>query len=560
MLMNLSPRQPATLHWPLYSYPPPHLLVGYQYLVRVCNDYIFETRAYSRISFTEVHLPMQQMMNWSVMANCSYTINTGAYHRFINLDNFEETLLQVQQAVLAERVVADLALIRPMQGFGVTNMGTDRGVPVEQLLQDHYKHLGQCQDQAWGMANRIRIQRAGNKDITILSAIRQLKNAYFNFLISESNPNTNLSLPSNSLWLHAFVEKFADPQLSDSRIREIPTQRITKCIINALSLPQIMSLPPMTGGAFELRPRENGRAVTQTMRIRRGEVVQQFIESLPFRRRKRRRVQDDEQAGPSRQIIEELPASPIDISESEEEEELQLTTFEQEVQATVAEAIRLLQEELTVSARDEQFFNFTLDFYNVLQRLESTDSVNESNIRRWVMYFFVAEHAATTLNYFHHAFRLYAPFSRWVDLNLAQVVMRARDEEGQVVYSRVWSETGINSFSNVMFRISNDLAATVERAGLGELDEDEVEQFMADIAYNDNSGDVEEILRQVAANDRNIDSVELSFRVKVTGPVVFSQNRQIQITNQRVIALASRLRQHRMEMPQLNQRVQLPPL
>lgn len=53
MLEDLAPGAPATLRWPLYREPPPHFLVGYQYLVRTCNDYVFESRAYSRLRYTE---------------------------------------------------------------------------------------------------------------------------------------------------------------------------------------------------------------------------------------------------------------------------------------------------------------------------------------------------------------------------------------------------------------------------------------------------------------------------------------------------------------------------
>ncbi|AAB38717.1 terminal protein precursor [Canine adenovirus 2] len=552
MLMNLSPREPATEGWPLFWYPPPHLLVGYQYLVRTCNDYVFDTRSYSRLKYTEIHLPLQQKLNWTVMANCSYTINTGAYHRFIDFENFAETLAQVQQAVLAERVVADLALIRPLRGYGTTNMAGDRQVPVEGLLQDHYKNLSQCQNEAWGLADRMRIQQAGNKDLVILTTIRKLKTAFFNFLVSPRNPHTMLSLPCDCLWLDAFVEKFTDPELSQFQtIQSLPSQSVTKSIISALSLPRPAPCTPLSGGAFELRPRENGRAVTEEMRRRRGEVIERFIDRLPVRRRRRRAPPpppvSEELSEPEAEASPPPPASPPRRS------------FEEEVRDTIVEAIRLLQEELTVSARNEQFFNFAVDFYEVIQRLEMLGNINELTIRRWVMYFFVAEHVATTLNYLHHNLRLYPPCSRWVDLELAQVVMRARDHEGQVVYSRVWNEMGENAFSQVMARVSGDLAATVERAGLGELEEEEMEQFMADIAYHENSGDVSEILRQVAINDTEVDSMELSFRFKVTGPVVFSQNRQIQSINRRVVALASQLRMQHRPLPAHHEQVQLPP-
>lgn len=546
MLMNLSPREPATQGWPLFLYPPPHLLVGYQYLVRTCNDYVFDARSYSRLKYTEIRLPLQQKMNWTVMANCSYTVNTGAYHRFIDLENFEETLAQVQQAILAERVVADLALLRPLRGFGVTNMGRERSVPVEGLLRDHYKDLSQCQNEVWGLADRSRIQQAGNKDLVVLSAIRRLKTAFFNFLVTPRNPHTVLSLPCDCMWLDAFVEKFTSEDLSAFQtINALPMMSVIKNIISSLSLPREAPCAPLSGGAFELRPREDGRAVTETIRRMRGEVIEQFIDRLPMRRRRRR------PAPPIEDVAEpeapEPPASPPRRS------------FEEEVRDTVAEAIRLLQEELTVAARNEQFFNFAVDFYEAFQRLELLGNVNELTIRRWVMYFFVAEHVATTLNYLNHNLRLYPPASRWIDLELAQVVMRARNAQGGVIYSRVWNEMGEGAFSQVMARVSGDLAATVERAGLGELEEEEVEQFMADIAYQDNSGDVGEILRQVSLNDVEVDSMELSFRFKVTGPVVFSQNRQIQTINRRVVALGSQLRMNHMPMPAQHEQIQLPP-
>ena len=551
MLMNLAPREPATRNWPFFNYPPPHLLVGYQRLVQMCNDYIFDQRAYSRLKYAENIQFGHHTVNWSVMTNCSYTINTGAYHRFIDMDDFQDTLSHIQQAVLAERIVADLALIRPMRGFGTTQMDGERNIPVEQMLQEQYKDIGVCQDQAWGMADRVRIQRAGRKDLILLKNIRRLKTAYFNYLVSgylPQNEQTPLSLPCDCFWLDAFVEKFAgvsedEPSESSSLLQTIPAQTLLKCVIDALSLPNCAGAI-MRGGAFTLRPREGNRAVTEAMRRRRGEMIEQFVDRLPVRRRRRR-----------------PPPAPMVLSESEEEvmEEEPVTTFEEEVRQAVAETIRLLEEELTVSARQHDFFNFAVNFYGVIQRLEALGDINELTLRRWVMYFFVAEHIATTLNYLNHAIRIGVPFSRHVMLNLAQVVMRARDEEGQLVYSRVWNEGGENAFVNIMRRISVDLAATVERAGHGELDEDEIEQFMSDIALHENSGDVGEILRQVATNDATIDSMELSFRFRVTGPVVFSGNREIQNINRRVIQLASQMRQQRLDLPLLNEAVRLPP-
>lgn len=557
MLEDLAPGAPATQRWPLYRQPPPHFLVGYQYLVRTCNDYVFDSRAFSRLRYSEVVQPGLQTVNWSLMANCTYTINTGAYHRFVDMDDFQDTLTRVQQAILAERVVADLALVQPLRGVGVTRMEDSASASddIQRLMHDYYKNLSRCQGQAWGMAERLRIQQAGPKDLVLLATIRRLKNAYFNYIISNRNSNsvhraaTCLSLPCDCDWLDAFLERFSDPVDLDALTS--PTPQLIRCIVSALSLPN--GDPPhyreMTGGVFTLRPRERGRAVTETMRRRRGEMIERFVDRLPVRRRRRRAPPPP----PPEEEIEEV------VMEEEEEEEAP-GDFEREVRATIAELIRLLEDELTVSARNAQFFNFAVDFYEAMERLEAIGDISEMPLRRWIMYFFVTEHIATTLNYLFQRLRNYAVFTRHVELNLAQVVMRARDADGDVVYSRVWNESGLGAFSQLMGRISNDLAATVERAGRGDLQEEEIEQFMSEIAYQDNSGDVQEILRQAAVNDAEIDSVELSFRFKVTGPVVFTQRRQIQDVNRRVVAHASALRAQHRDLPERHADVPLPPL
>lgn len=547
MLLNLSPRSDATQRWPLYLYPPPHFLVGYQYIIRVCNDYIFDSRAFSRLKYTEISVPHQQTVDWSMLSNCSYTINTAAYHRFIDLDNFEETLNQIQQAVLADRIIADLAALRPLQGYGLNRLDNEPNISLEEVLQLRYTNLGECQDEAWGLHERVQAQMSDSNDLEILRSIRKLKTAYFQFLLSRYIPKEReLSLPSDCDWLQAFIDEFAaeGDQLFDAfQLSRIPVETLLTMVIDAVCLPNGSPMEPceaLKGGAFELRPREGGLAVTEQMRRRRGEMIERFVDRLPITRRRRRRrpVEEEDATAPS-------PPPP---------------SFEEEVRLAVAEAIRLLEEELTVAARDHRFFSFAVHFYDTMRRLQQMDDINESTIRRWVMYFFVGEHVATTLNYLHYHFRSVIPFNRFVQLNLAQLVMRARDAHGGVIYSRVWNEHGQDAFVQIMQRVGVDLAATVERAGRGDLDEEEIEQFMEDIAYRDNSGDVQEILRQVELNDIDVDSIELSFRFRFTGPVVFSQNRQIQNINQRVVRWSTQMRMVRRDLPQLNADIRLPPM
>lgn len=543
MLLNLAPREPATRGWPLYLYPPPHLLVGYQFLVRTCNDYVFDARAYSRLRYTDIKGSSYYALRWTVLANCGYTINTGTYHRFVSMEDFGETLQQVQQAVLADRVVADLATLRPLQGFGLTHMGEERDVPVERLLQDYYKSLAVCQSDAWGMGERLRCRAASGRDVVLLQAIRKLKTAFFNYLTHAAE--APMSLPWSVDWLSQFVQVFSDPSLCDfPSVHARPVRQTLQAVIAALSLPSLMPLPPLSGGALELRPREDGRAVTQRMRRERGEVVQRFIESLPLPRRRR---------APRPPPAQE----PSDDDEDDGGDAGDAPTLVEEVRAAVAEAIRLLNEELTNAARAEGFFDFSVLFYQAIQRLEQMDLINEATLRRWVMYFFIAEHAATTLNYLHHHLQLFPPASRRLDIDFAQVVLRARDDDGAVVYSRLWSESGHTAFRNLMRRIAADLSSTIERAG-ARLDEDELETLLADMSFQEHSGNVGDVLRQIEVDDVDIDSVELSFRFRVTGPVAFSQNAEIQRINARVVAAASAMRRRNQPLPELNQQIPLP--
>lgn len=562
MLLNLAPREPATLGWPLYLYPPPHLLVGYQFLVRTCNDYVFDSRAYSRLRYSDVRGSAYYGLRWTVLANCAYTVNTGTYHRFVDLDDFGDTLQRVQQAVLADRVVADLASLRPLQGFGLTRMDDERDVPVERLLQDYYKSLAVCQSDAWGMGERLRCRTVAGRDLALLQAIRKLKTAYFNYLTRGAD--RVVSLPWSVDWLSHFVERFSDPTLCDfAAIHARPTRQTLQAVIAALSLPDALPTP-LEGGALELRPREHGRAVTERMRRARGEVVRRFIDSLPLPRRRRRRSRAQQEPPPpppaeddAEDDAEAEDAEGEDDDDDDGGERGPPPSMAEEVRAAVAEAVRLLNEELTNAARAEGFFDFALLFYQAIQRLEELDLVNEATLRRWVMYFFVAEHAATTLNYLHHNLQLFPPAARRLDIDFAQVVMRARDDDGAVVYNRLWSESGHTAFRALMRRIAADLSATIERAG-ARLDENELENLLADMSFQEHSGNVGDVLRQVEVDDVDIDSVELSFRFRVTGPVAFSQNAEIQRINARVVAAASAMRRRNQPLPELNARVPLP--
>lgn len=720
-LMNLGPRTPAVAGWPCYSWPPPLLLVGYQYLVAVCNDYNFDERAYSRIGFVESRRSHQQFLDWSCLANCTYSINAGAYLRFLDIDDFENTLTRIQQSLLADRIAADLQLADPMRGLGRWRLpgqgnaarlmeqelsggggapgGRDwaPGDPLPSLgalVVEHYRHLQDCGPEVWGLCYRTASavdrqqeeeeeqqrrrlrppeqQQQYASDAQILAAIRQLRSAYFRFRLSLWRHNNNnfdddddddhlrptptpttstnssqnhhrgAGLPSWLLpetpvdvqdedpaavslgaWLLRFVRRFqrspaesndgdddddpmtffnepldGDPQ-EDELLRKERTHQMLTVVIDSLTLPR--AAPPqrrraadtsLVGGARPrpwrrgLRPRDpaTGRAITQAMRRLRGENVRTFIASLPrpLRPRRPRRQQqrpredeerdddeeeelddeDDPLEGPApRLVIDEEAAEPEDEEELDEEEMVEL--WIDEIRRAVAAAIARLEEALRQgpAARVERvFFEFPTEFYRTMQQLMDNDDVTEITLRRWTIYFFICEHIASTLNYLYARLRRQPFARRHLQLLVTQLVMRARDAEGDVVFSRVWNEHGDDGFQSIMRRVVRDLTATVARAGAGRVDDDEgLEDFMNDIEWHENSGDVEEIIRQVTLNDADIDNIELSFRVKIRGPVALSGNQNIQTINRRVgIEVANRDR-NRVPLPQLHQMVNIPP-
>lgn len=601
MLMVLTPATPAVQGWPCYSWPPPHLLVGYQYLVLTCNDYAFDDRTLSRISYRERQSEHFRAMDWQCLANCAYTVNVGAYLRFLDVDDFENSLMAMQQALIGDRIVADLQMANPMRGLGRWNLPGQEEQDREEaqqeqqetpslasVLSNRYRRLAACGPSVWGLSRRAHraITPHNTHDLAVLAAIRDLRSAYYRYLLADAahsarDPHQpSVDLPLDSRWLTRFVEIFSrdpasqpDEQPGPSSAarerqaadwRALPNARDTlACAIDAIALP--CPLPPtvhsLVGGAVTLRPRDpvTGRAMTAAMRRARGEAVQQFIDSLPIPRRRRR--PREASPPPSPPEPEMMPPEHEDEDDEEYDDEYDEEgrprspsprDFRREVRAAVSAAIAALQEELTDAARDDSFFAFNIDFYQAMLRLDQLNDINETTLQRWVMYFFICEHIATTLNYLHSRLRLQPIASRHLRLLIGQVVMRARDRDGEVIFSRVWNENGDDALRRVMARITRDLAATVERAGIAEIDDADLEAFMEDIAYQDNSGDVEEIVRQVTMNDSDVDSVELSFRCKLQGPVAFTNNQVIRDLNRRVVLECERLAAAAQPLPQLH--------
>ena len=50
-LRDLSPNGPNVAGYPYHRLPPPHLLLGYQYMHRALNDYFFENRVFMQLGY-----------------------------------------------------------------------------------------------------------------------------------------------------------------------------------------------------------------------------------------------------------------------------------------------------------------------------------------------------------------------------------------------------------------------------------------------------------------------------------------------------------------------------
>nr|WRQ19809.1 MAG: pTP protein [unidentified adenovirus] len=514
MLLNLSPRHPNTLHWPLYTYPPPHFLIGYQYLVRVCNDYFFEERIFSRITYEEIVRQSLQVVNWSFLSTCKYTVFTGAQQRFIDIEDIEGTLTGIQRQIITDRIITDLSAL-PQGPF------TGRGL----LMPESSKNINIGEQEAWklkflGLCNSTLEQRS------MWNQVQQLKRCLLRFLIyCTDNDVSSLPLDFSRDWISDFLNFFD----LDPTTVEIPETLEISRLINILLSVHRARNGILTGGALTLRPREGGRAVTEEMRRRRGEIVERFIESLPYPSRRRR---------PTLVSIHEV------------------LTLEEEIAQTVIEIIQALNDELPDHVRNSNFFSFTEIFYEGLVQSINNAAVTEAVLRRWAHNFFLAEHVASTLHYLHVSLLSHRLFNRHVSLNLAQVVMRSRDSMGRLLFTRLWNEEGFQSFETLIDRITRDLSTGHQHMEQGE--EVDLERLLTDIDYRENSGEISEIIKQIETAEQDIDSVELSFRFKMTGPVAFTQNSQIRNINSRVVRLATSLRRQQQQLPQRNEHVFLP--
>lgn len=545
-LRDLAPGSPNVNVVPYNRLPPPHFLLGYQYMHRAVNDYMFDNRVFMQIGFDRPPAMRPSRLYWHCLIDCSYSVNVGDYMRFLDLDNFHGTFEQMHNAVLMDRVAADMGRVH-LRGRGI-DIG--RGGDILPLRQDpHFLGGGG----AGGLETNTLMRLSSRADAQLLSAIRRLNVALCHFLFAYryrllETENQHRFLPGSDVyavgnWLDLFADTFSaldtqdlirrarrNPGLAD----EDPAESMARLLVTVLSGESPAGLE---GGAVTLRnrrvtdrtglrPRDRyGRAITaEQLRRTRRRTVRQFVDRLP-RTTRRRRPREPE---PVEEEVEEPMEIPSPAGEEEEEEDRE--SFLDEVVRTVLAAIGALQDELSGPARRHDLFRFGTDFYRLLLRGRETNMVTDSFLRKWVLYFFLAEHVASTLYYMYSHFVANREFRRYVDVTMLQVLLNGWDVNAQQVFKRIWSEQSnpATIFEALWERVLRDFLVMVEKTGQFEgMDDLDQQLFLSDIQYRDKSGDIEDVMNQLNMSEELIDSIDISFRVRFKGIVAICTEESI---------------------------------
>lgn len=529
---------------PYNRLPPPHFLLGYQYMHRAMNDYMFDNRVFMQIGFDKPPGMRPQRLYWHCLTDCSYSVNVGQYMRFLDLDNFHGTFEQMHNAVLMDRVSADMGRVH-LRGRGI-DIGR-RGDVIPPPQDPNFLGRGG----AGGLQDNTIMRLSSRVDAELLSAIRRLSVALCHYMFCIqfdrlTTENMNRFLPGSDVfrepnWLEMFEDTFAplDTQSliqnardNPARIADDPAEAMARLLVSVIAGENPSAL---VGGAIRLRnrtvgdrrglrPRNRyGRAITASeLRRTRRRAVREFVDRLPRTTRRRRLP---EVAAPA----EEPPAieEPMEVEVEERDED---EIFLDEVIRTALAAIDALQSELSGAARRHELFRFGTDFYRLLLNARDSGMVTESFLRKWVLYFFLAEHVASTLYYMYRNFVANREFRRYVDVNTLQVLITGWDVNAQQVFKRIWSEQSNPAaiFETLWDRVLRDFLLMVEKTGQFEgMDDLDQQLFLSDIQYRDKSGDIEDVLNQLNLSEELIDSIDISFRVRFKGIVAICTNENI---------------------------------
>lgn len=533
-LLDLRPFGPVTRQPPFTGEPPPNILIGYYYVIKAINVYLFDQRTVSNISYRiqQGLATNERGMVWQVLTDSSYSINTGAFTAALsNNEDVSETIQQIQNAVMMDRVMTSLN-VNPVAGLGA--------VVREQEAN---------RTAAFAVRPNFSMARVSNRDAVLLTTICKCRKALINFLTLTRTANTasQLDLPLDDNWIGSFVDHFSGTNPAESN----------ECMISDFA--QVMTIGKdggggMRGGALtlrsgtrvglplRLRPREGRRAVTASMRRRRGEAVRRFIDNLPVRTRRRRveptvdgieteEDEDSEQPGPSGL----QPREPEPMGEEFEESDQspsreEAVAFNEQVIETVTALIEELEQELNPNAEGNLFFNFGTRMYGLLLQLNNENRLTFPVLLTWLQNFFILEHLSSTLYYLNQRFVREDLSRRNVGIQFAQVVVRGRAQDGSEMFTRLWYNRDREAFVTLYNRIVSDFIRVTEMSDTETtfIAPEEREQLLADMQYSENSGSVEDVIAQIQSRASYTDSVEISFRIKFSGLVGYARNPVVQ--------------------------------
>lgn len=539
-LRDLRPAGPTTSNPPFVGFPPPHLLLGYFYVARTLNDYLFDQRTYSNLSYEERAEPSlrDRHLHWKLLADCSYSINTGAFTRALeDTDDFDETVHQIQNAVVMDRILSSInAAAEPIRGLGAVirqQNASREGSPGSPNFTTHYA-----------------LNTHGHNNAEILKAICRTKKALFHFTQACMNPPQRMAekySPLDSNWLVRLVEEFEVQPYSPA-----PADINT---IKNLALIMTLGKGDMHGGAltlrsgtrvglpYRLRQRDGRRAVTEDLRRQRGHAVQRFIDSLPIRRR-RPRPGDDSQIESPGEPARESSLSPLQPeavevsrdgdagpSRSPVEDREEEDAYNESIVGSIVDLLQSLEEELTPEARRSPFFRFGQEFYELMVQVINREELSAPFIQRWLVNFFIVEHIASTLHYLHARLVRDRVARQHILINFCQVIVRARDAHGEELFTRLWSENYLDRAPLVRLyrRILRDYLALTENVQEPHAfqAQEERDQLLLDMEFMQDSGNPEEVFKQLHISDRDIDSVEVAIRIKTSGLVALSRNEEV---------------------------------
>lgn len=522
MLENLAPGGPAVQPPPFNLLPPPHLLIGYAYLFNVNNNYHFTERNYTKLLYEADAGSGRRPRNfWSILSDCSYTVTTDIQR--LSGPNFEQNFLEIQNDILTNRIIADMQARENLQGSGISlqpeaieniNLQNNLNSLHTKNLEDYLK--------SHNFAMTLRYEYETEKDVMAQKCINLLLKIITNF-IYDWKFNSNKSYPPfQDNWLHQLKERYNN-WLSTKDKNYMNAFTIA---LNSTTKTFPEWIKELRGGArlrsgtrtdlpYQLRQRQDARAITQQMRRNRGQLIQNFIESLPLIRRIRRPPPPEEQP--------ESPGEGPSRIEEEEEEEL----LGQEILRILQEILNELRLELSEAAREHEIFTFGTQFYNLLQTAINEERLTSDYVRRFFFYFFLMEHISSTLFYYHALLNLNVQFRRYVNFNYIQVIITGRDRTGTSVLHRIWTNHNISPFLRIFRHILHDILLICDRSPDQVITPQHEEDLLTSLAHKPESGDPNDILNQARLREETVHTVKISFKLRPLGLVTTATNREI---------------------------------